>query len=52
MGFSEFYVPELSGGFLRDATGTYFTPFILAGVLAFLALILVVINNPPEKKMA
>lgn len=48
-GIAGFFGP-FSGGFLRDATGTYATPFMLAGVLAFLALAFVVINRMPEKK--
>ena len=50
-GVAGFFGP-FAGGFFRDITGTYATPFMLAGLLAFLALALVIINRPPEKKRA
>ncbi|MSS27460.1 OFA family MFS transporter [Desulfovibrio sp. PG-178-WT-4] len=50
-GIAGFFGP-FSGGFLRDMTGTYITPFIMASALGFLALILVLINRPPAPKEA
>lgn len=50
-GIAGFFGP-FSGGFLRDMTGTYITPFMMAAALGFLALVLVLINRPPAQKEA
>ena len=47
-GFAGFAGPYV-GGWLKDSTGTYSAPFIVASVMVAIAVILLVIIKPPKK---
>jgi len=38
------------GGLLKDSTGTYYAPFLIAATLCAIACVIIATTNPPEKK--
>jgi hypothetical protein len=38
------------GGFLKNSTGTYYLPFIVAGVLCAIGTLVIFTTKAPEKK--
>jgi OFA family oxalate/formate antiporter-like MFS transporter len=38
------------GGYLKDVTGTYYAPFLIAAALCALGTIIIFTTKPPEKK--
>ncbi len=50
-GFAGFAGPWV-GGWLKDAGGTYLTPFAIAGGMVAMAAVILALVRPPEKKIA
>lgn len=48
-GFAGFAGPWV-GGWLKDATGTYYVPFICGAVVCAIAALIIFTTKPPEKK--